>query len=789
MLKKTRKSMLLLALTAAVVMLTGCPGPNDPSSDPTKDGNKDSSSSGLPVIQIQTTNPKNPERPLAFVTDPISDSVKIHAMSYNLNIEDPMYKAPDPWYEVCNVTVKNKSGTVELDNLVAKVKSRGNYTTTYDKKGIRIKFDKKQSVLGMHDGKKFKNWVLLAEWKDFSMVRDYASYNLMRLINDKYYASDSQFVEVYINEEYWGVYLLVEQQEAKRVEITEPEDDKNITDTDIGYLLEFDAYAGFTDDPLYRTPLVAAGLIEEPEKDYIKMDSYGIYNDVNGEKVPDLIQYYTIKSDYNDACKNRIKGYMDNLWTICRKAVMNGKYYEFNSGNTALVESSAASVEECVSKVIDIDSLVATVIQQEIVCDLDLQWSSFYMDVDLNPANPKKLTFEAPWDFDSSYGNHQERQIRDTGNPDCDITHLVSVTGSAPCRGNPWTIIFAGQDWFQDKVRAKWAEMNKANVKGQLITMINDISNSPVYKDAFERNYERWGNIGINVGNELTPDSYNVTTQRQAADYVINFINQRWSMLDKDFETFQSSNNAVTDTDEISYTYKFADDFTEDTTLTGKSFTETLSVVAKADGLHITRTQGERWTHLEFTVYDKTEDKNLAHIAGDDVYKQTEYFYPYVKAGHIYSIWLVSQTDNYKGWHSTEWDAPLKVKAKGGLGNIYITSDDFSFDKEGKKLIFTNYVLEKPSSAVFTSESYTGTLFTGKPWAAGVTAAYGPSFTQSQSGSDTIFTVTDNVWDDALQANNPEFWKDKAHGGIIFNYEFTDEYNHYLIQLLSNQLW
>ena len=182
---------------------------------------------------------------------------------------------------------------------------------------------------------------------------------------------------------------------------------------------------------------------------------------------------------------------MDNLWKICREAVMNGKYYEFNSGNTALVESSAASAEECVSKVIDIDSLVATVIQQEIVCDLDLQWSSFYMDVDLNPANPKKLTFEAPWDFDSSYGNHQERQIRDTGKPGWDITHLVSVTGSAPCRGNPWTIIFAGQDWFQDKVRAKWAEMNKANVKGQLITMINDISNSSVYEDAFKKNYEK----------------------------------------------------------------------------------------------------------------------------------------------------------------------------------------------------------------------------------------------------------------------------------------------------------
>lgn len=52
--------------------------------------------------------------------------------------------------------------------------------------------------------------------------------------------------------------------------------------------------------------------------------------------------------------------------------------------------------------------------------------------------------------------------------------------------------------------------------------------------------------LGKNIGNELTPDSYNVTTQRQAADYVIF-----WTMLDKDLEKPSSvvfSNESYTGT-------------------------------------------------------------------------------------------------------------------------------------------------------------------------------------------------------------------------------------------------
>ena len=100
----------------------------------------------------------------------------------------------------------------------------------------------KQSLPGMNDGASFKNWVLLAEYKDASMLRNKSALEIAGEILDKdgLYASDAEFVEVNINDEYWGVYLLAEMQQINenRINITEVE--KDYQGTDMGYLLEFD---------------------------------------------------------------------------------------------------------------------------------------------------------------------------------------------------------------------------------------------------------------------------------------------------------------------------------------------------------------------------------------------------------------------------------------------------------------------------------------------------------------------------------------------------------------------
>ena len=59
---------------------------------------------------------------------------------------------PDPWYEECVISTENSDGSVLLDGTAAQVKVRGNWTTNYAKKSFRIKFDKKQTMLGLNNG-------------------------------------------------------------------------------------------------------------------------------------------------------------------------------------------------------------------------------------------------------------------------------------------------------------------------------------------------------------------------------------------------------------------------------------------------------------------------------------------------------------------------------------------------------------------------------------------------------------------------------------------------------------
>ena len=74
---------------------------------------------------------------------------------------------------------------------------------------------------------KHKSWVLLADYLDASLVRNYSAHYMARLMTDTgmEYASCAYHVIVNLNNEYRGVYLLcdqVEVQESTRIAIEEP---------------------------------------------------------------------------------------------------------------------------------------------------------------------------------------------------------------------------------------------------------------------------------------------------------------------------------------------------------------------------------------------------------------------------------------------------------------------------------------------------------------------------------------------------------------------------------------
>ena len=477
----------------------------------------------LPVIRIDQNDGKGDSN--KFVTEPVAHQVKDSVLTWTPDWEwDNILNTPDPYYVDCKITVEDDGGVKKVDAATGKVKVRGNWTTSYNKKSLRIKFDKKQSMLGLNGNDPYKNWVLLACWKDASLMRDAVALEMYKTMFPEYYSSDSQLVEVYINGVYWGVYLLAEQQEAKegRIEVTEPAD-KNYLKANIGYLLEFDSY------------YYAEAEAEQFELYYEAVKNYKGIKDYNNKEITvDLQHGYTIKSDVYDMNQTLfIKDYMQNLWDICYSAVYNKVYKKFNS-NYELVRYTPEGANDdekcknCIEQVIDIKSLADMYIFNEIVCDPDIYLTSFFMDLDFAKSNSPKLRFEAPWDFDSTMGN--KRHCADAkgmfaGAVSYDVNYEREGTG------NPWMLVFINCKWFQNLVKSEWAAAKATNAKKAATDLINSYTNQD-YEARFQFNRAKWGDPSCN--DELNDASKEAAadSQQASATYLKNWLSTRFNEVD-----------------------------------------------------------------------------------------------------------------------------------------------------------------------------------------------------------------------------------------------------------------
>lgn len=453
------------------------------------------------VIRIDSSSGKDD-----FVTKPVDEDVSKAKKEWG------GYKGePAPWDEDCLVTVYDAKQNLFLDKAEALVKVRGNWTSDYAKKGLRIKFTEKQNMLGLNNGVEFKKWVLLSSYKDWSFLRDVSSLYLSKLISTGY-TSDFTFADVYINDKYWGVYILAESQEVNENRIAITENEKDNDDTFAGYLLELDSHSH-----------------EDENKFNIE---YGVaLKDINGKQVKKFVKNYTINSDIaSEKQVDFIRNYMNKLWQLCYSAVYEEQYFEFNKEKYKLVESNVADSYECVSRVIDIDSLVDTYILQEICCDPDFYMSSFYMDIDFGEQGSGKLKFEAPWDFDSALGNKNfcaNSQGLYAAVNAWDVDHRTRGVG------NPWFLLFANCDWFQSLVKEKWQLIHNQNVIAKITEYIDFVTEN--YAENFEADYEKWGNVGKNflLGNELCLGAARCHNQKEASAYLRDWLVKRFASLDE----------------------------------------------------------------------------------------------------------------------------------------------------------------------------------------------------------------------------------------------------------------
>ena len=489
----------------------------------------------LPILSIETVN--RGADATDFVTKPVAPHVSEQIASWTPGYVMP----PAPYYEACTVSLRSGDGEILLESCGAQVKVRGNWTTTYPKKPLRIKFDEKQSLLGLNGGAEQRNWLLLAEYKDASMLRNKAALYMSREIMGPHglYAADADFVRVELNGEYLGLYLLADMQQvsSRRVNITEPEE--GYAGTDIGYFLEYDGY--FTDeDALHSFPLDFA--------DNAKLRVYtGDPSSTRAERPLPKSRFdakkpvgITIKSTINSQEQHDfIESIVNNVYRIMYEAAYNNKAFVFDADYGRIVETKALTPRQAVEKVVDVQSLVDAYIISELTCDADIYWSSFYMDADFGPEGDGKLRFEAPWDFDSSMGN-KDRCIDGKGFYAANL--VPDVNGGRSGGGeydtiNPWLVVLVYQDWYQELVRKTWTEAYEHGVFSRCCEMIE--ADSALLRDEFELNYARWDNIRSRseFDAELSEPARRCATEAEAAAFLQQWLSSRVEFLNSQWHT------------------------------------------------------------------------------------------------------------------------------------------------------------------------------------------------------------------------------------------------------------
>lgn len=379
----------------------------------------------------------------------------IELTDYWLNLEDPLpcmsidlYGKDGSEYNLdlvnrddyvdSKISFSNTAQAYQLDAVEASFKGRGNgsWFGAGGKNGYKIKFDNKQGLLGRAEN---KHWVIIAcaNFNDQTMYRNYLAYNMAgEVFSNLEYSTSAEWIDVYINGEYQGVYLLCEHVRVGkgRVDI---DSEYGIEDT--GYLIEYDAYA-----------------TGEENIDYFKIDGVKYPFTIKSPDPEDYLEE-TTKEQYAKQI-SYIKSYVQDVYN----AALNHDFETF-------------------SALADVDSFVDMYIIHELFKNVDTGWSSFYMY-----KKPGGKLFAGPiWDFDAT------TNLAGMGNRAPQGIYVAKeVLETSDFTASELYIELYKTPEFLELVKIRWQELSKT-----IELFVNNKMNENVYelyKTAIGKNFVLW---------------------------------------------------------------------------------------------------------------------------------------------------------------------------------------------------------------------------------------------------------------------------------------------------------
>ena len=367
-------------------------------------------------------------------------------------------------------------------NGMAGFELRGSSSQMFPKKAFGFEtwriygVDTSVSILGMPTE---SDWVLHAPYSDKSLIRNALTYYLFERFG--HYSPRNHFCEVFINEEYWGLYLMVEKikRDKNRVDIAK------LTENDIsglpltgGYILKIDKSTGSSSTDGFASkywPKVGSEL------------PYFMF------EYPDGRQLLPVQQDY---IKNKVNAFEAALYGSNFKDPVAG-YRAF----------------------IDVSSFVDYFIINEISKNIDGFRLSTFLYKNRDDKDPK--FYAGPvWDYDLAFGNANYSGAED-------IPGWQYQTD-----GGAWPVPFWWDRLLTDKyylgtLRCRWEELRRGVLQNDSILetidrMVEEIG------PAADRNFKKYPILGTYVW----PNPYIGYTYQSEILYLKNWVLDRLKWLD-----------------------------------------------------------------------------------------------------------------------------------------------------------------------------------------------------------------------------------------------------------------
>ena len=292
--------------------------------------------------------------------------------------------------EPASLLMLNADGKTVYRGGLKYIKGRGESTFRYEKKPYQIKLEKSTDLLGSGKAKK---WILLAMYIDYSLLRNKLTFEMAEAAGLPY-TTRSGHVDLYINREYRGTYLLCEKIEigANRIPI------RNL-----------------------EKATEAANELPLPEYKPFGSRRYAI-STTKGYQIPtdpeDISGGYIVEIDYPHRYGGGLSGFVTK-----RGMAFNIKEPQYASkAQVGTIREFMQSYENALfsptgvdsttgkhySEFVDMDSLVRKYLIEEISKNYDTNRSSHYYYKPEDAQSP--LAFAGPvWDYDSAYSNYSPR--------------------------------------------------------------------------------------------------------------------------------------------------------------------------------------------------------------------------------------------------------------------------------------------------------------------------------------------------------------------------------------------